>query len=76
MINVYPDQLRQILAYIEALDAVDKQFIENRPDFPIGPKPIQLHGYEDESEWGTLRDEIGGAWSWTPPESFTGKSPQ
>ncbi len=67
MINVYPDQLRQILAYIEALDGVDKQLIENRPDYPIGPKRIELHGYEDEADWGTLQDEIGGAWSWTPP---------
>ena len=62
MIHVYPDQLRQIILYIEALDAIDKKMIEDKPDYPIGPKPIQLHGYEDESDWGVLRDEIGGAW--------------
>lgn len=69
--NVYPDQLRQILSLIEALDAHDKRMIEAKPDYPIGPGVVPLRGYEDETDWGKLQDEIGGAWSWTPPVSNT-----
>lgn len=67
--NFYPDQLRAIVAYLDALDAIGKAHAGECVPFP---KAVPLtDGYG--GDYGHLRDEIGGSWSWFSPEP---KSPE
>ena len=56
--NFYPDQLRQIAAYCEALNKV-----EDTASTSIYPANGIRMVDNDGGFYGTLNDEIGGAWS-------------
>jgi hypothetical protein len=64
--NYYPDALKAIVSYIEALNAVDKT-LEGADDIPyLAAIPLtDAH----QTNYGKLVDEIGGLWSWVPPEA-------
>jgi hypothetical protein len=66
IVNYYPEALKAIIAYLEALNAAEKVVGdgENLP-YPAEIKMTDNYG----TDWGVLRDEIGGAWSWFPPEA-------
>lgn len=64
--NYYPEQLEAILFWLKHLNEGDKQ-LEKFGEGALFLKPIGLTD-GDSADWGTLRDEIGGAWSWFPPE--------
>jgi hypothetical protein len=60
--NVYPEQLRQIVAYCEALNEADKKI-----GFDINPGMqvdllISVVDEDGRTVLGTIVDEIGGAW--------------
>ena len=62
--NIYPEQLNQIVTYIHFLNLAEKDFQEN--DLPgagltIGLKVDVVE--EDGVVIGRLVDEVGGAWS-------------
>jgi hypothetical protein len=66
-VNYYPDTLRTILVYIEALDAADKRVAEEiKADGLPYLEKIPLKDSEG-SDYGHLIDEIGGSWSWQVP---------
>lgn len=61
----YPDTLRAILAYIEALDAVDER-VANEIKADGLPYLGKIHLLDSEgTDYGHLIDEIGGSWSWS-----------
>lgn len=60
-LNYYPDQLRQIAAYCEALDKV-----EDAASTPIYPANGIRMVDNDGTFYGMLHDEIGGSWSFSP----------
>lgn len=59
--NYDPEHLHQIAAYCEALDAVDAN-----KTAPIFPRNGIVMTDGDGVIYGTLHDEVGGAWSFTP----------
>lgn len=65
--NFYPEQVQAILIYIRHLNAAEN---ETEPlegegiPFMASIKLTDNHG----TDYGELRDEIGGSWSWFPPE--------
>ena len=60
-INLYPDQMRAIAAMCEALNAVGEEAVLfNR---------ISIQSSEGDN-LGFLVDEVGGAFSWAPPDWF------
>lgn len=64
--NFYPSHLKAIVAYIDALDAAEAEVMKIGDELPY-PAQIRLTDSAD-TDYGMLRDEIGGAWSWFPPE--------
>jgi hypothetical protein len=64
-VNYYPEQLRAILVYIETLNEADKRIDEIKSEALPYMAEIRLTD-EHKTDCGTLRDEIGGAWSWEP----------
>ena len=62
--NLYPEQLRRIAALCEGLNEVDG-IVEN-DDTKLGlQQHIQVMD-ETGQVYGSLSDEIGGAWAFTP----------
>jgi hypothetical protein len=66
-VNYYPEQLRVILLYIEALNEAEEKINKINYFYPPYAKSINLTD-EGGADFGELRDEIGGSWSWTPAE--------
>lgn len=70
MFNIYDRPLKVIVHYIEALNAAERAITEagfdNEATAMPYPKEIKLTDC-DGSDYGVLRDEIGGSWSWFPP---------
>lgn len=66
--NFYPEQLQSIVIFIEALNEADKRVTAMDASYgmPYIKGKIALTD-EGDSDLGYLGDEIGGAWSWTPP---------
>ena len=60
--NFYPEQLRQIATYCDALSKVT----DESKDFPIYPANGIRMVDNDGGFYGTLHDEIGGSWSFSP----------
>lgn len=71
MYNIYPKQMRAIVAYIEALDAAEERIHKEIAEdaLPYLDK-IQITD-ADGTDYGELVDEIGGAWSWKFPNQVT-----
>jgi hypothetical protein len=64
-VSIYPDTLKTILIYIEALDEADKKIAELKLSSP--PYLLEMPITDgDGINWGRLVDEIGGSWSWSP----------
>jgi hypothetical protein len=66
--NFYPETIQAVVAAINALNELDKKLDEISTDdgmpYLAAVKLTDSHG----TDFGTLRDEIGGSWSWFPPE--------
>lgn len=62
--NFYPETLKAIVTYIEAINEADKK-LEGIDDIPY----LKKIGLTDahQTDYGTLVDELGGLWSWSPP---------
>jgi hypothetical protein len=63
--NYYPEHLKAIIAYCEALNAAEQVIGKIEGGSMPYPKRVPMTN-EDETDWGELVDEIGGAWSWRP----------
>lgn len=68
--NFYPDQLRRIADILDAFDQIDGAEAPVSSGSTIGlPVAVALSD-EHGQAFGRCVDEIGGAWSWYPPESL------
>lgn len=67
--NFYPKTIQAIVASIEALNALDTRLDEiGMGDDGVPYLAVVKLTDRDGTDYGTLRDEIGGSWSWFPPE--------
>lgn len=66
--NFYPEQLRQIAAMCDALDKADSAFSGEGMSLMLA-QGIEVWT-EDGVVVGHLRDEVGGAWSFTACELY------
>lgn len=66
--NFYPEQVQAILIYIRHLNAAEKDTESFEGDCIPFMSAIKLID-RDGTDYGELRDEIGGSWSWFPPEA-------
>ncbi len=68
MSNWYPEHLKVIVTYIDALNDIEEKLRDIRAscsyELPFLSSPKLVDG--DGGEYGELVDEIGGAWSWRP----------
>lgn len=67
--NYYPGQLRRIAEICEGLNPIDGEDVRETEAVTLGLqqriKVVDEHG----DVWGTLSDEIGGSWSFTPVDA-------
>jgi hypothetical protein len=63
--NYYPEQLRRIAAMCEALNEIDGALAPDTGGMTLQFRPIIVID-ENDTEYGKLADEIGGAWSFFP----------
>lgn len=66
MLTLYPTALKALLIYLEILGEADQKVADLNVDYLPFPKVIPLTD-EEGSDWGELRDEVGGAWCWVTP---------
>lgn len=67
--SFYPEQLRKVVVILDGLNRIDKELDEVQTEVPaeVYFEKVKLTD-SDGSDLGTAVDEIGGAWSWIPPE--------
>lgn len=63
--NFYPEQLRQLAAMCDAMNKADSDDIAPSVGMAFMLDPVTVRA-EEGTVVGVLRDEIGGAWSFTP----------
>lgn len=64
----YPGELRAIVRILDALDNLDAEGDDPKADKSVGLRAtgLEVVNYDDDKVIGTVIDEIGGAWSFTP----------
>lgn len=65
--NIYPNQLRTILAYVDALNLAERAII-NSDDYDT-EIILDITVRMDNCILGSLADEVGGAWSFQPKDN-------
>jgi hypothetical protein len=67
---IYPDTLKAILIYIEALDELEKRMdaLTEPGNLITVPYMVGIPLKDgDGVDWGTLQNEDGVGWSWNAP---------
>lgn len=64
----YPGELRAIVRILETLDNLDAEGEDEKADKTVGLRAsgLEVVNYDDDEVIGTVADEVGGAWSFTP----------